>query len=136
MGVQVTQEAPQDHDMLGVSHLPERRPATLSGGERQRVAIGRALLAQPRLLLLDEPLSAVDRNRKSEIFPYLERLRDDAALPILHVSHALDEVLRLADQVVLIENGRCVAAGRTAEILSSRPVGDRRISVFDGRIEP
>ena len=122
-------------DMLGIGHLLQRRPATLSGGERQRVAIGRALLSQPRLLLLDEPLSAVDRDRKDEILPYLEKLRDVAGLPILYVSHALDEVLRLASQVVLVQEGRCVASGPTASVLSAHWLaGERKISVFDGRV--
>ena len=135
-GRAVTQEAGQIIEMLGIGHLLERRPATLSGGERQRVAIGRALMSQPRLLLLDEPLSAVDQSRKGEILPYLERLRDAASLPILYVSHALDEVLRLASQVALIEQGRCIAFGPTAEILSAHALsGERHISVFDGRVE-
>ena len=122
-------------EMLGVGHLAKRRPATLSGGERQRVAIGRALLSQPRLLLLDEPISAVDQDRKGEILPYLERLRDEANLPILYVSHALDEVLRLADQVALIAGGRCEAAGAAAAVLSDHPIaGERRITVFDGSV--
>ncbi|SDR63171.1 molybdate transport system ATP-binding protein [Rhizobiales bacterium GAS113] len=134
-GRAVSQERAQIVEMLGIGHLLERRPTTLSGGERQRVAIGRALLSQPRLLLLDEPLSAVDRDRKGEILPYLERLRDVAGLPILYVSHALDEVLRLAGQVVLVEEGRCVAAGATAAVLSAHSLaGERPISVFDGRV--
>jgi molybdate transport system ATP-binding protein len=134
-GREITQHFEHVAAMLGISHLLTRRPATLSGGERQRVAIGRALLSQPRLLLLDEPLSAVDRDRKDEILPYLERLRDEALLPILYVSHALDEVLRLAGQVVLIEAGRCIAAGPTAAILSRHfLLGGRRISVLDGRV--
>jgi len=122
-------------EMLGIGHLLARRPATLSGGERQRVAIGRALLSQPRLLLLDEPMASLDPDRRGEILPYLERLRDAAGLPIVYVSHALDEVLRLAQQVVLIESGRCIAAGPTAAVLSARPLaGKQRISVFDGRV--
>jgi molybdate transport system ATP-binding protein len=134
-GRPITQEADHVVDMLGIGHLAERRPATLSGGERQRVAIGRALLSQPRLLLLDEPLSAVDPDRKGEILPYLERLRDEARLPILLVSHALDEVLRLSRQVVLIEAGRCVGAGPTASILSDRSAaGGQHISVLDGTV--
>jgi molybdate transport system ATP-binding protein len=134
-GREITQDTSRIVDMLGIGHLVTRRPATLSGGERQRVAIGRALLSQPRLLLLDEPISAVDQDRKGEILPYLERLRDLAFLPIVYVSHALDEVLRLADQVVLIEAGKCIAAGPTAAVLSARPLaGERRITVFDGRV--
>jgi molybdate transport system ATP-binding protein len=134
-GRPVTQSHAQVVEMLGIGHLLQRRPTTLSGGERQRVAIGRALLSQPLLLLLDEPLSAVDRDRKGEILPYLERLRDVAGLPILYVSHALDEVLRLAGQVVLVEEGRSVASGPTASVLSAHSLaGERPISVFDGRV--
>ncbi len=134
-GRPITQDAAQVVEMLGIGHLVKRRPATLSGGERQRVAIGRALLSQPRLLLLDEPISAVDQDRKGEILPYLERLRDEANVPILYVSHALDEVLRLADQVVLIANGRCEASGAAAAVLSDHPIaGERRITVFDGSV--
>lgn len=105
-------------DLLGIAPLLARRPGALSGGERQRVAIGRAILSNPRLLLLDEPLAALDEARKAEILPYLERLRDELQLPILYVSHAMAEVARLADTVVLIEDGRLTAAGPTAEILS------------------
>ncbi len=103
-------------DLLGIAPLLERRPTRLSGGERQRVAIGRALLAQPRLLLMDEPLASLDAERKSEILPYLARLRGALALPILYVTHALDEVARLADTLVLIEAGRVLAAGPVEEI--------------------
>ncbi|MDQ0303056.1 molybdenum ABC transporter ATP-binding protein [Ancylobacter polymorphus] len=105
-------------ELLGIGHLLARRPHTLSGGERQRVAIGRALLAQPRLLLMDEPLAALDEARKAEILPYLERLRDAMRLPILYVSHSLDEVLRLADTLVALRDGRQVAAGPVAQVLS------------------
>ncbi len=105
-------------ELLGIGHLLARRPHTLSGGERQRVAIGRALLAQPRLLLMDEPLAALDEARKAEILPYLERLRDTVGLPILYVSHSLDEVLRLADTLVALRDGRQVAAGPVAQVLS------------------
>jgi molybdate transport system ATP-binding protein len=134
-GRPITQEVLRVVEMLGISHLLRRRPATLSGGERQRVAIGRALLSQPRLLLLDEPVSAVDQDRKEEILPYLEKLRDLSGPPILYVSHALDEVLRLASQVVLIEAGRCVASGPTSAVLSAHPLaGQRPISVLEGRV--
>lgn len=105
-------------EMLGLGALLERRPAGLSGGERQRVAIGRALLAAPDLLLLDEPLAALDEARKADILPYLERLRDDAGLPILFVSHAVSEVARLATTVVVLQEGRVIKSGPTAEILS------------------
>jgi molybdate transport system ATP-binding protein len=95
-------------EMLGIGGLLERRPAGLSGGERQRVALGRALLMRPRMLLLDEPLSCLDAARKAEILPYLERVRDTAGVPILYVSHAGDEVARLAGCVVQMEAGRVV----------------------------
>jgi molybdate transport system ATP-binding protein len=104
--------------LLGLSHLLARQPHTLSGGERQRVAIGRALLAQPRLLLMDEPLASLDAARKSEILPYLGRLKAALTLPIVYVTHSLDEVARLADTLVLIESGRVIAAGPLAEIAS------------------
>ncbi len=105
-------------DLLGIAALLQRRPATLSGGERQRVAIGRALLAGPRLLLMDEPLAALDEARKAEILPYIEALRDETGLPILYVSHALPEVARLATTIAVIEAGRLVALGSAADILS------------------
>jgi molybdate transport system ATP-binding protein len=104
--------------LLGIGHLLERRPDFLSGGERQRVAIARALLARPRLLLMDEPLASLDLARKAELLPYLERLRDDSSVPILYVSHALDEVWRLANHLVLLEGGRVLASGPTTDILS------------------
>ena len=97
--------------LLGIGHLLGRRPNGLSGGERQRVAIGRALLARPRLLLMDEPLAALDETRKAEILPFLERLRDLGRVPIVYVSHALAEVTRLADRMVVLEEGGVVAAG-------------------------
>jgi molybdate transport system ATP-binding protein len=105
-------------EWLGLGRLIERNPAHLSGGERQRVAIGRALLASPRLLLMDEPLSALDSASKQEIFPYLERLHGELDIPVLYVSHALDEVARLADHLVLLEQGRIIAAGPLSQILS------------------
>ena len=105
-------------ELLGIGHLLKRRPDALSGGEKQRVAIGRALLAQPRLLLMDEPLAALDEARKAEILPYLERLRDEAGIPIVYVSHAMAEVARLASTVALVEAGHVVACGPTADILS------------------
>jgi len=104
--------------LLGLAALLPRWPHTLSGGERQRVAIGRALLSQPRLLLMDEPLSALDQARRDEILPYLARLRSAFLLPILYASHALDEVMRLADTLVLLEGGRQVAAGPLTELVS------------------
>jgi molybdate transport system ATP-binding protein len=97
--------------LLGLAALLARRPHTLSGGERQRVAIGRALLAQPHLLLMDEPLASLDAARKAEILPYLARLKTALALPVLYVTHALEEVAQLADQLVLLRAGRVEAAG-------------------------
>ncbi len=102
--------------LLGIEHLLTRKPKTLSGGERQRVAIGRALLAQPQLLLMDEPLAALDAPRKAEILPYLAQLRDAFHLPIVYVTHALEEVARLADTLVLMEEGRVIAAEPLADI--------------------
>lgn len=104
--------------LLGIGPLLDRRPATLSGGERQRVAIGRAILSNPRLLLMDEPLAALDEARKGEILPYLERLRDELGLPIVYVSHSVAEVARLATTVVLMEAGRVTATGPAGTILS------------------
>ncbi len=104
--------------MLGLGALLARRPGTLSGGEAQRVAIGRALLSRPRLLLMDEPLSALDDARKAEVLPYLERLRDETKIPILLVSHSVAEVARLATTVVALEAGRVVACGPAAKVLA------------------
>jgi molybdate transport system ATP-binding protein len=104
-------------DMLGIGGLLGRRPANLSGGEKQRVAIGRALLAQPRLLVMDEPLASLDDERKAEILPYIERLRDEFAIPIVYVSHAISEVTRLATTMVVMSEGRVAAVGPTAEIM-------------------
>src|SRR5204863_447722 len=101
--------------LLGIAELLARRPANLSGGEKQRVAIGRALLAQPRLLVMDEPLASLDEARKTEILPYIERLRDEFAIPIVYVSHAIAEVTRLATTMVVIPEGRVAASGRTCE---------------------
>jgi molybdate transport system ATP-binding protein len=100
--------AEPDHviDMLGIRHLLDRRPASLSGGEGQRVAIGRAILASPRLLLLDEPLASLDEARKEEIFPYIERLRDELHIPMLYVTHSKNEVERLAASVIPLVEGR------------------------------
>jgi len=98
-------------ELLGIERLLDASPATLSGGERQRAAIARTLLASPRLLLMDEPLAALDMRRKLEILPYLERLHDELALPVVYVSHAADEVARLADHLVVLEEGRVLASG-------------------------
>jgi molybdate transport system ATP-binding protein len=97
--------------MLHNENLLDRRPGKLSGGERQRVALGRALLARPRLLLLDEPLGSLDEQRKAEILPYLMRLRDEANVPMVYVSHDADEMRRLATQVVMLQRGRVTAFG-------------------------
>jgi molybdate transport system ATP-binding protein len=104
--------------VLDLDPLLARRPASLSGGERQRVAIGRAVLGHPQLLLMDEPLAALDAQRKEEILPFIERLPAEFALPILYVTHAIEEVLRLASDLVLIERGRIVAAGPIEEVTS------------------
>jgi molybdate transport system ATP-binding protein len=116
--------------LLGIAHLLERRPHHLSGGERQRVAIGRALLAQPTLLLMDEPLASLDPPRKSELLPYIERLRDEYRLPIIYISHVFDEVVRLADELVLIEGGRVLRAGPLQEV-ASEPASAPLIGRFE-----
>jgi molybdate transport system ATP-binding protein len=103
-------------NLLGIEHLLERLPLHLSGGERQRVALGRALLSQPKLLLMDEPLSALDRTTKEEILPYLERIHASLAIPVLYVSHDVAEVERLADHIVLLDRGQVVASGPLRDI--------------------
>lgn len=109
-------------DLLGIGHLLDRRPGALSGGEKQRVAIGRALLSGPRLILADEPLAALDEARKAEILPYFEKLRDEVKVPILYVSHSASEVARIATTVVAMDAGRVVAQGPAAEVLSDPSV--------------
>jgi molybdate transport system ATP-binding protein len=104
--------------LLGLETLLARRPRTLSGGERQRVALGRALMAQPDLLLMDEPLAALDLARRAEILDYVERLRDEIGVPIVYVSHAMDEVARLAGTMVVLADGRVAASGPTGEIMA------------------
>lgn len=116
--------------LLGLEGLLARRPGALSGGEKQRVAIGRALLARPRLLLLDEPLAALDTQRKSEILRYLELLRDEFSVPMLYVSHAVEEVVRLAGHVVLLSDGKVEASGPTDQIMS-----DAALRPLTGRYE-
>ncbi|MDG4894017.1 molybdenum ABC transporter ATP-binding protein [Mesorhizobium sp. WSM4976] len=103
-------------DLLGIDHLLDRRPARLSGGEKQRVAIGRALLASPKLLLMDEPLASLDEARKAEILPYIERLRDEK-IPVVYVSHSVAEVARLASDVVVLSQGKVAASGPTEAIM-------------------
>lgn len=105
-------------ELLGIAALLDRKPDRLSGGEKSRVGIARALAVSPRLLLMDEPLAALDLKRKQEILPYLERLHDELDIPVLYVSHAPDEVARLADHLVTLENGRCVANGPLVETLA------------------
>jgi len=103
--------------LLGIGHLLDRKPGSLSGGERQRVAIGRALLASPRLILMDEPLASLDDNRKAEIMPYIERLRDETKIPIVYVSHSLGEVARLATDVVVLDTGKVAVSGPAPDVL-------------------
>jgi molybdate transport system ATP-binding protein len=142
-------EAPPDRavafdavvETLGIAHLLGRRPGRLSGGERQRVAIGRALLSGPRLLLMDEPLAALDEARKLEVLSLIERLRDEFKVPIIYVSHAVEEVARLASRVVVLENGRVIAAGTVDDVFGAGtiPAGTgesrfERSSVLTGRV--
>ena len=128
-------------ELLGLGALTSRRPHELSGGEKQRVALGRALLSQPRLLLLDEPLASLDLARREEVLPYLEKLRDTLAIPIVYVSHQFDEILRLATRVVLLDSGRVLAHGDLAtvsrhpalrEIVGPDAVGAVMSGVVDG----
>ncbi|MEO8557575.1 MAG: molybdenum ABC transporter ATP-binding protein [Rhodospirillales bacterium] len=112
-------------ELLGIGALLKRRPLTLSGGEKQRVAIGRALLSSPQLLLMDEPLASLDAARRAEILPYLERLRDHFALPIVYVTHDRAEAQRLAAHVVLIRTGQVVQQGAPAEVLPAVLLADQ-----------
>ncbi len=105
-------------ELLGVSPLLSRRPERLSGGERQRVAIARALLTSPKLLLMDEPLAALDSKSKADIFPYLERLHKELSIPILYITHAMEEVMRLADNILLIEKGKLIGSGALLDLLT------------------
>jgi len=111
-------------ELLGIGHLLDRGPDSLSGGEKQRVAIGRALLARPRLLLMDEPLASLDEQRRSEILPYIERLRDQTGVPILYVSHSVAEVARLATTVVILAEGSVTAVGPVLDILPLADLAD------------
>jgi len=127
-------------DLLGLGPLLARRPRRLSGGERQRVALGRALLCRPRLLLLDEPLASLDVARRAELLPYLERLRDRLSVPMIYVSHQFEEVLRLATHVVLLEAGRVVAEGDVTAVsiapeLRAAIGSDALGAVVEGEIE-
>ncbi|MBH3424194.1 molybdenum ABC transporter ATP-binding protein [Pseudomonas gessardii] len=128
----------QATQLLGIGHLLDRHPQHLSGGERQRVGIARALLTSPQLLLMDEPLAALDSQRKSEILPYLERLHDQLEIPVLYVSHAQDEVARLADHIVLLSEGRALASGPIGETLARLDLplalGDDAGVVIDGTV--
>lgn len=125
-------------DLLGIGHLLQRRPDALSGGERQRVAIARALATSPALLLMDEPLAALDARRKAEVLPYLDRLHEELGIPIVYVSHAIDEVARLADHLVLMDAGRVLAEGPLSDMLArlDLPVafGDDAGVVLDAEI--
>jgi molybdate transport system ATP-binding protein len=126
-------------DLLGLGPLLTRKTRALSGGEKQRVAIGRALLAQPRIMLLDEPLAALDGARKSEILAYIERLRDELHIPIVYVSHSVPEIMRLADTIVLLADGKCLAAGPADEVLERADLGpatggDEATSLIETRI--
>lgn len=111
-------ELEQVVSLLDIEGLLERRPNALSGGEKQRVALGRALLANPKLLLMDEPLAALDQPRKDEILPFIEQLRDETALPIIYVSHAMQEIVRLADTLVLMSDGKVQAVGSVEDLTS------------------
>jgi molybdate transport system ATP-binding protein len=130
-----------DHalELLGIGQLLQRWPHELSGGERQRVAIARALATSPRLLIMDEPLAALDAARKAEILPWLERLQAELDIPVIYVSHAIDEVARLADHLVLIEAGRATASGPTPELLTrlNLPLaqGDSASAVIAGTVQ-
>ena len=124
--------------LLGIENLLERRPEKLSGGEKQRVAIGRALLSAPRLLLMDEPLAALDDARKAEVMPYLERLRDEMDIPIVYVSHSIAEVARLADQVVVMRDGKVEAVGSAVDVLNHPPASFERRdagALLEGTVE-
>lgn len=128
----------QATELLGIGHLLERHPQHLSGGERQRVGIARALLTSPKLLLMDEPLAALDSQRKNEILPYLQRLHDELDIPVLYVSHAQDEVARLADHLVLLSDGKALASGSIGETLARldlpMAMGDDAGVIIEGQV--
>lgn len=121
-------------DTLGIGHLLDRHPTTLSGGEQQRVAIGRALLASPRLLLMDEPLASLDAARRLEILPLIETLRDEFGIPIIYVSHAVEEVARLAGKVVVLEAGKVAREGAPADVFRVATDRFEIMSVLGGRL--
>ncbi|MDY0072764.1 MAG: molybdenum ABC transporter ATP-binding protein [Thauera sp.] len=125
-------------ELLGISALLDRRPANLSGGERQRVAIARALALRPQLLLLDEPLAAIDVARRAEILPWLERLHAELALPMLYVTHSVDELSRLADEVVVLDQGQAQAHGPLAEVMTQGAlpalIGDEAAAVIEASV--
>ncbi|WP_111980340.1 molybdenum ABC transporter ATP-binding protein [Algibacillus agarilyticus] len=124
--------------IMGIENILNRHPQHLSGGERQRVAIARALLIQPQLLLMDEPLASLDHKRKTEIMPYLEQLNLHFDIPILYVSHSIDEVARLADHIVALENGHVIAQGGLLEVLSKidspLDIGEKTGAIIEGKI--
>jgi len=123
-------------DLLGIGALLDRRPHRLSGGEAQRVAIGRALLSAPRLLLMDEPLSSLDIRRRREIMPFLEALHRQLDLPILFISHNIDEIVRLADRVLVLHGGRIAASGEVAEVLNRLDVQSLILGADDNAADP
>ena len=116
-GIERREQLDRIIELLGIGSLLSRGPSLLSGGEKQRVAIGRALLASPRLLLMDEPLASLDEARKAEILPYIERLRDENRVPIVYVSHSVPEITRLATTMVLLSDGRVATTGTVSEIM-------------------
>lgn len=121
-------------DLLGLEALLERRPANLSGGEKQRVAIGRALLASPRLLLMDEPLAALDQSRKREVLRYIARLHEEINVPIVYVTHAVEEIVQLAETVVLMAGGRVVATGSVGEVMGRADLRAQGIAFEGGTV--
>lgn len=131
---QATRNVDEVVALLGIEPILDRRPSTLSGGERQRVAIGRALLSDPALLLLDEPLSSLDHARRQEILPFIERLRDESHVPIVYVSHEIDEVARLADEIVLLAGGKVTASGEAASIFPLINEGDGSGVLLEGMV--
>lgn len=124
--------------LLGIEHLLKRRPSTLSGGERQRVAIARALCTQPALLLLDEPLASLDQSRKDDILPWIEKIRNESRISMLYITHSVDELGKLADHLILMQDGRVVESGSMKSVLSrpaaTRLLGDESSTVLSGVI--